>query len=69
VPTSFNKVHIDEFERLGVNIVIYANHMLRSAYPAMQSTAESILKNGRSFEAEPQCMSIEEILEFIPGTK
>jgi len=69
VPTSFNKVHIDEFERLGVNIVIYANHMLRSAYPAMQSTAESILKNGRSFEVEPQCMSIEEILEFIPGTK
>jgi len=69
VPTSFNSVTIEEFEEMGVNVVITANHMLRSAYPAMLKVAKSILKNGRSLEAEPDCMSIKEILEFIPGTK
>lgn len=69
VPTSFNSVTIEEFIEMGVNVVVTANHMLRSAYPAMLNVAESILKNGRSLEAEPNCMSIKEILEFIPGTK
>ena len=69
VPTSFNSVTVERFEEIGVNIVIYANHMLRSAYPAMHNTAKLILKNGRSLEVEPQCMSIKEILEFIPKTK
>jgi len=69
VPTSFNTVTIEEFEEMGVNVVISANHMLRSAYPAMLKVAKSILENGRSKEAEPDCMSIKEILEFIPGTK
>ena len=52
-----------------VNVVISANHMLRAAYPAMFKVANSILENGRSLEAEPDCMSIKDILEFIPGTK
>jgi phosphoenolpyruvate phosphomutase / 2-hydroxyethylphosphonate cytidylyltransferase len=69
VPSSFNSVTIEEFIEMGVNIVITANHMLRASYPAMQRVAESILKNGRSFESEKECMSISEILEFIPGTK
>jgi len=69
VPTSFNSVTVEEFIDLGVNIVISANHMLRAAYPAMQKVANSILANGRSFEAEPNCMSVKEILEIIPGTK
>ena len=69
VPTSFNSVTTDEFIEMGVNIVISANHMLRAAYPAMLKVAKSILKNGRSFEAEPDCMSVKEILEIIPGTK
>tara|TARA_Y100000748_G_scaffold274699_1_gene249960 strand:- start:4 stop:1302 length:1299 start_codon:yes stop_codon:yes gene_type:complete len=69
VPSSFNSVTVDEFKSLGVNIVIYANHMLRAAYPAMSEVAESILKNARSEEAEPKCMPIKDILEFIPGTK
>jgi len=69
VPTSFNTVTIEEFEEMGVNIVITANHMLRSAYPAMLKVAKSVLRHGRSLEAEPDCMSIKEILEFIPGTK
>ncbi len=69
VPTSFNAVTIEEFVELGVNVVVTANHMLRAAYPAMLGVAKSVLENGRSLEAEPDCMSIKEILEFIPGTK
>ncbi len=69
VPTSFNKIRIDEFEKVGVNIVIYANHMLRSAYPGMKKVAEIILKNKRSFEAEKYCMPIKKILDLIPGTR
>ena len=60
---------IEEFEKIGVNIVIFANHMLRAAYPAMLEVAKSVLENGRTLEAEPNCMSVKEILEFIPGTK
>ena len=60
---------VDEFINLGVNVVISANHMLRAAYPAMLKVAKSILINGRSQQAEPDCMSIKEILEIIPGTK
>ncbi len=69
VPTSFNSVTVEEFIDLGVNVVISANHMLRSAYPAMSKVAKSILENGRSLESEKDCMSIKEILEIIPGTK
>jgi len=69
VPSSFNSVTIEEFEEMGANVVITANHMLRAAYPAMLKVAQSVLRNGRSLEAEPDCMSIKEILEFIPGTK
>ena len=69
VPTSFNSVTVEEFIEMGVNVVVTANHMLRAAYPAMLNVAKSVLENGRSLEAEPDCMSIKEILEFIPGTK
>jgi len=69
VPTSFNTVTVEEFIEMGVNVVVTANHMLRAAYPAMLNVAKSVLENGRSLEAEPDCMSIKEILEFIPGTK
>jgi phosphoenolpyruvate phosphomutase len=69
VPTNFNSVTTDEFAKIGVNVVIYANHMLRAAYPGMMSVAKSILKHKRTLEAEPNCMAIKEILELIPGTK
>ena len=69
VPSSFDKITEGEFEEAGVNIVIYANHMLRAAYPAMYKAAKSILENKRAFEAREYCMSIKEILEIIPGTK
>ena len=69
VPSSFNGVTEDEWVDRGVNIVTYANHMLRSSYPAMLKVAQSILKHGRSLEAADDCLSIKEILELIPGTK
>lgn len=69
VPSTFNHITEEEFQRWGVNIVIYANHMLRSSYPAMVNVAKSILANGRSYEANDKCMPIKEILELIPGTK
>ena len=70
VPTTFNHITEDEFAEWGVNIVIYANHMLRSAYPAMVHCAESILEHSRCKEAsEEYCMPIKEILTLIPGTK
>jgi phosphoenolpyruvate phosphomutase / 2-hydroxyethylphosphonate cytidylyltransferase len=69
VPTAFNSVTTDEFSKMGVNVVIYANHMLRAAYPGMMKVAKSILENKRSLEAEPDCMPIKDILELIPGTK
>ena len=68
VPSTYNSITEDELESLGVNVVIYANHMLRSAYPAMASTAERILKHGRSYEADDLCLPIKEVLTLIPGT-
>lgn len=70
VPTTYNQITEDELASWGVNVVIYANHMLRSAYPAMVNCAQSILAHGRSLEAADEyCMPIKEILELIPGTK
>ena len=68
VPTSYNKISEDELANAGINIVIYANHLLRSAYPAMYRVADSILKHGRCYECEEDCMSIDEILDLISGT-
>ncbi len=69
VPSSYNKVTEEELQANGVNIVIYANHLLRSAYPAMVSTAKSILEHRRSAECDTKMLSIKDILELIPGTK
>lgn len=69
VPSSYNTVTEDELQAKGVNVVIYANHLLRSAYPAMVNTAKSILFNQRSAECDAQLLPIKDILELIPGTK
>ena len=66
VPSTFNSVTEDEWMSRGVNIVTYANHMLRASYPAMLNTARSILKNGRSKEATEDLMSINEIIHLVP---
>lgn len=69
VPSSYNQVTEDELREHGINIVIYANHLLRSAYPAMMQTAKSILTHGCSAECDGHMMPLKEILELIPGTK
>lgn len=69
VPTTYNSVTEQQLEEHGVNIVIYANHLLRSAYPAMLETARSILKHQRSLETEQKLLPLSDILDLIPGTK
>jgi len=69
VPSSFDKITETEFAAAGVNVVIYANHMLRASYPAMLDVATTILENERCFDVRPKCLSIKQILEMIPGTK
>lgn len=67
VPTSYNFMTDEDLVNLGVSVIIHANHLIRSAYPAMVNTAKSILENGRSKEASINCMPIKEILTLIPG--
>ena len=70
VPSSYSSVTEKELTDCGVNIVIYANHLLRAAYPAMVNTAKSILKNHRCQEASDEyCMKIKDIITLIPGAK
>jgi len=67
VPTSYNHMTEDELADLGANIIIYANHLLRTAYPAMQTAAKMILENGRSLEVDEMAMPIKQVLTFIPS--
>lgn len=67
VPSSYNTVTENELSVRGVNIIIYANHLLRSAYPAMVKTANSILIHNRSAECDEQLLPLKDILELIPG--
>ncbi len=69
VPTSYNKVNEDELKKNGINVVIYANHLIRAAYPAMVDAAKSILHHKRSYEIDDKLMSIKDILKLIPGTE
>ncbi|TDI86082.1 MAG: phosphoenolpyruvate mutase [Caldithrix sp.] len=66
VPTAFPHVSEDEWQEMGVNIIIYANHLLRSAYPAMLRTAKSILETKSAADAsEKYCLSINEVLNLF----
>lgn len=67
VPTSYSHITETELSKIGVNIIIYANHLIRSAYPAMMKTAKCILENERALEVDKYCMPIKEILNLIPG--
>ena len=66
VPSTYCSVTEEVLAKAGVNIVIYSNQLLRSAYPAMKKTAQSILTHGRSLEATEDCMSIKDIVSLIP---
>ncbi len=67
VPTTYNTTTEDELAAHGINMVIHANHLIRSAFPAMQKTAQTILEHGRSYEVNDMCMSIKEILGLLPN--
>lgn len=66
VPTSFNTVTEDEFKARGVNIVIYANQLTRTGFPAMQNAAKTILEHHRAKECDDLCMPIKDIITLIP---
>lgn len=66
VPTSFNTVYEDEFKQKGANVIIYANQLTRTGFPAMQNAAKTILENHRAKECDDMCMSIKEIINLIP---
>ncbi|MDF1854409.1 phosphoenolpyruvate mutase [Pseudooceanicola sp.] len=68
VPSSYNQVYDHELQANGIKMVIYANHMLRASYKAMEQTARSILEHGRTAEVEDDMISISQILKLIPGT-
>ena len=66
VPTSFNSVTEEEFKRRGVNVVIYANQLMRAAVPAIQNAAKMILENHRAQECDSMLMPFQEIIRLIP---
>ena len=66
VPTSFNTVYESEWKELGANVIIYANQLTRTGFPAMQNAARTILENHRAKECDETCMSIKDIITLIP---
>ena len=69
IPTTYSGITEKVLIKHGVNIVIYANQLLRAAYPAMINIAKTILKNGRAKEADKYCMNVKDIISLIPGAK
>ncbi|PIQ95484.1 MAG: phosphoenolpyruvate mutase [Nitrospinae bacterium CG11_big_fil_rev_8_21_14_0_20_56_8] len=65
VPTTYNQITEDELGEAGFNIVIHANHLLRSAYKSMEEVAKTLLLNQRSFEADPQCAPVRSIFQAV----
>ena len=65
VPSSFNTITEEKLAAHGVNIVIYANQLTRSAFPAMQKTAEDILRYHRAKEVDDRLMPIKDIITLI----
>lgn len=66
VPTSFNSVTEEKWRERGVNVVIYANQLTRSGFPAMQNAARTILEHHRAQECDALCMPIKDIITLIP---
>ena len=65
VPSTYSRVYEKDLIKNGFKLVIYANQLLRAAYPAMKNVAEDILKNGRAFEVDKKIISINEIINLI----
>ncbi|MDP3733900.1 MAG: phosphoenolpyruvate mutase [Nanoarchaeota archaeon] len=69
VPSTYSQITEKELADAGVSMVIYANHLIRSAYPSMIKTAKTILLHERAAEAEQYCAPIKDILNLIPTEK
>ncbi len=69
VPTMYSSIYEEELIKAGVRIVIYANHLLRAAYPSMIKAARTILETGRAAECDAICLPVADLLSLIPGTK
>ena len=65
VPTSFNGATEEELASHGINIVIYANQLIRAAFPAMQETARGILRAHRALEVDEQLLPFKDIIRLI----
>lgn len=65
VPTTYNNITEDELSAAGFRIIIYANHLLRGAYKSMLEVSKTILRNQRSFEADPFCSPVREIFKAV----
>ena len=65
VPTTYNQITENELSNAGFQIIIYANHLLRSAYKSMTETAKTILRDQRSLEADPLCSTVREIFKTV----
>ena len=66
MPTTCPQATEADLAEAGISIVIYANHLLRAAYPAMKRTAERILECGRAEEAAAElCMPSEELSKIV----
>ena len=65
VPSTYSKVYEKDLIKNGFKLVIYANQLLRAAYPAMEFAAQKILENGRSFEIEKKIIPIKKIINLI----
>ncbi len=65
VPSTYSKVYEKDLIKNGFKLVIYANQLLRAAYPAMKFAARKILENERSFEIEKKIIPIKEIINLI----
>ena len=65
VPSSYNSITEKELEEHGINICIYANQLLRAAFPAMEKAAMSILTHHRAQEIDSEIMSIKKIITLI----
>ena len=66
VPTSFDSVTEEEFKKRGANIIIYANHLIRAAVPAIQKAASMILEHHRALECDEMLMPFKDIIRLIP---
>lgn len=68
VPTTYDMISEDELEEWGANIIVYANHLLRAAYPAMEHAAKTILESNRAYETRGFSSPIKDFLKMIPGS-